>query len=155
MELIRKAVQLGCPVLGICLGSQLIAKALGGTVYKSDIPEIGWFQIDVTAAGLSDPVFAPLESPITVFHWHQDTFQPPPDAALLATSPTCRNQAFRWGRNIYGIQFHPEMTPEMIEGWQRHAAACGEAVAPVDAALHAGPLALLCDRIVEGWTGTF
>jgi GMP synthase (glutamine-hydrolysing) len=155
MDLIREAVQLGFPVLGICLGSQLIAKALGGTVYRSAASEIGWFQVQVTAAGLADPVFARVENPQVVFHWHQDTWELPPGAQLLATAPTCRNQAFRWGRNVYGVQFHPEMTPAMIEDWQRDAEACGEASVRIDPTRHAAPLAKLCEKLVEGWTGTF
>jgi GMP synthase (glutamine-hydrolysing) len=155
LELIRQAVNLGIPVLGICLGSQLLAKALGGTVYKSRVAEIGWFQIEITAGGESDPVFAQLQGPLPVFHWHQDTFDLPAGANLLATAPSCPNQAFRLGRSVYGFQFHPEMTPAMIEDWQRHAKMCGEAVETIDPELHAQDLARLCDRIVEGWTGTF
>ena len=155
VELIREAVLLGTPVLGICLGSQLIAKALGASVHKSAMPEIGWFEIDLTTAGLSDAVFAGAGNPLPVFHWHEDTFEVPPGAELLATAPACANQAFRRGRNIYGFQFHPEMTPAMIEDWQRHADVCGEAVDAIDPALHAVPLAKLCERIVDGWTGTF
>jgi len=154
-ELIREAAGSGQPVLGICLGSQLIARALGGRVYKSVMPEIGWFHIDVTAAGLADPVLAGAERPQPVFHWHQDTFDLPPGAELLATSPACRHQAFRCGRNIYGLQFHPEMTPAMIDDWQREAALCGEAVAPIDAARHAAALAAFCGSIVDGWLETF
>jgi GMP synthase (glutamine-hydrolysing) len=154
-ELIREAVNLGFPVLGICLGSQLIAKALGAKVYKSTVPEIGWFHVCVTAAGASDPVFAQLESPLPVFNWHQDTFDLPPGAELLATTPVCTNQAFRWGRNVYGFQFHPEMTPAMIEDWQGHAQVCGETVDAIDPTLHAASLARLCEKIVEGWTRTF
>jgi|SRR5215472_2951515 len=155
LETIREAVQLGCPVLGICLGSQLIAKALGGTVYRNTVQEIGWSQIHLTPVGHSDPVFARAEDPQPVFHWHQDTFELPPGAELLATAPACRHQAFRVGRNVYGFQFHPEMTPAMIEDWQRHAKLCGEAVATIDPTLHTTPLAQLCDGIVEGWTKTF
>jgi GMP synthase (glutamine-hydrolysing) len=155
VELARKAADLGLPLLGICLGAQLIAKALGGAVHRNPVTEIGWFRIDLTAAGLSDPVFAQSENPQPVFHWHQDTFELPPGAELLATSPGCRNQAFRLGRNVYGFQFHPEMTPAMIEDWQRHAAVCGEAVQAIDPTLHAAPLAGLCERIVAGWTEGF
>jgi GMP synthase-like glutamine amidotransferase len=155
LELIRNAVQLGIPVLGICLGSQLIAKALGVTVYKSAVPEIGWFEIHLTEAGLSDAVFARIEGPVPVFHWHEDTFELPSGAELLATAPACRNQAFRLGRNVYGLQFHPEMTPEMIEDWQQHGAACGESVKAINPTLHTTALARLCERVVEGWTGTF
>lgn len=154
LELIRESVQLGFPALGICLGAQLIAKALGGRVYKSAVPEIGWSEIHFTTAGLSDPVFAQMKSPLPVFQWHADTFELPAGAELLATAPACRSQAFRQGRNIYGFQFHPEMTPQMIEDWQRHAAVCGEAVEAIDPKLHAESLAQLCNRIVEGWTRT-
>jgi GMP synthase (glutamine-hydrolysing) len=155
VELIRGAAGRGQPVLGICLGAQLIAKALGVRVPRSPKPEIGWFHVDLTDAGRLDPVFANMGDPVAVFHWHQDMFEVPPGAELLATAPGCPNQAFRSGRNIYGFQFHPEMTPAMIEDWQRHAEVCGEATEAIDPSLHAGSLAQLCDRIVEGWTSTF
>lgn len=155
VELIREAVQIGSPILGICLGAQLIAKALGAKVGRSPVPEIGWFDVQLTAAGQSDPVFAAAGDTPTVFHWHQDMFEVAPGAELLATSPGCPNQAFRCGRNIYGFQFHPEMTPAMIEDWQRHADMCGEAVDAIDPHLHAAPLARLCETIVAGWTESF
>lgn len=154
-DLIREATRIELPVLGICLGAQLIARALGGTVYKSAVPEIGWFQIEFTATGSSDPLFAGSASPQPVFQWHQDTFDLPPGAELLATAPACRHQAFRHGRAIYALQFHPEMTPEMIDDWQRHAALCGEPVGAIDPDLHAAELARFCDRIVLGWTEAF
>lgn len=155
LELLQDAVKLGLPVLGICLGAQLIAKALGAKVYKSPVPEIGWFRIDVTAAGRLDPVFGEAGEALTVFHWHEDMFEIPPGGELLATAEGCPNQAFRYGRNVYGFQFHPEMTPAMIEDWQRQPNMCGEPVAAIDPELHAKPLAQLCHRIVEGWTGVF
>lgn len=155
VELIREAAGRGQPVLGICLGAQLISMALGGSVKRSPVPEIGWFEVELTAAGREDPVFGQLQKSRTVFHWHQDMFEVPPGGELLATAPACPNQAFRYRRNIYGMQFHPEMTPAMIEDWQHHAQVCGEAVDAIDPTLHTDELAQFCERIVEGWTGSF
>lgn len=154
-DLIRQAAAARRPMLGICLGAQLIARALGAKVYKSVMPEIGWCEIDRTPAGRSDPLLAAAQDPQPVFHWHQDTFDLPPGAELLATSPACRNQAFRRGRNLYGLQFHPEMTPEMIVDWQRQATLCGEAVEAIDPVRHSMRLAAFCSDIVKGWTENF
>jgi GMP synthase-like glutamine amidotransferase len=155
VELIREAAGRGQPLLGICLGGQLISMALGGAVHRNPVTEIGWYTVDLTPAGVADPLFRRAANPQTVFHWHQDTFDVPPGGELLATAPDCHNQAFRKGLNIYGMQFHPEMTPRMIEDWQRHAAVCGEAVESIDPHRHAAELAVLCEKIVGGWTETF
>jgi GMP synthase (glutamine-hydrolysing) len=117
LDLIRAAAGRKQPVFGVCLGAQLIAKALGGRVYPSAVPESGWFPIRLTEAAASDPVFATLGSSPDVFQLHQDTFDLPPGAVHLAASPACPNQAFRCGESIYGVQFHPEMTPEMMAEW--------------------------------------
>src|SRR5438105_903870 len=110
---IREAVAKGVPVLGICLGAQLIAKALGGAVRRNRAKEIGWFDLRFTPAAAGDPLFDGLDVE-TVFHWHGETFDLPPGAELLASSDLCRNQAFRMGDRVYGMQFHLEVTPEMI-----------------------------------------
>jgi GMP synthase (glutamine-hydrolysing) len=126
LDLIRRAIARGTPILGICLGSQLIAKALGAPVYRNSALEIGWHPVHLTEAARTDPVFAGLESPSTFFHWHSETFDLPPGSELLAWSAGSRHQAYRYGKNVYGLQFHPEVTPEMIEDWQSQPVNCGD-----------------------------
>src|SRR5204863_2879167 len=103
--------------LGVCLGAQLLAKAVGAEVYRHRQKEIGWYGIELTPEALDDPLFAGLPSTQTVFQWHGDTFDLPEGAVLLAKGATCRHQAFRLGRAAYGVQFHPEMTLEMVGDW--------------------------------------
>jgi len=124
--LIARAVERGQPLLGICLGSQLIARSLGADVHRNAENEIGWFDIEFTEGAVRDPLFAGIPGPATVFHWHSDTWELPPGAELLAQSQACRNQAFRAGRNIYGLQFHLEVTPAMIADWQAQDENCGD-----------------------------
>jgi GMP synthase-like glutamine amidotransferase len=126
LRIIQDAVAQGKPVLGVCLGSQLIAKALGGNVYSNPVKEIGWFEVRFTEAAQADRLFAGLNGPELVFHWHGETFDLPADAALLASSGRCRNQAFRVGNNVYGLQFHLEVTPDMIADWCEQDANCGD-----------------------------
>jgi GMP synthase (glutamine-hydrolysing) len=116
-EWIRQAVSLDIPLLGVCLGSQLMAKALGGRVYPNGVKEIGWYPLELTEAAAEDRLFAGCGPKLTVFQWHGDTFDLPLHAVHLAHSPLCRNQAFRFGRSAYGLQFHIEMTSEMVENW--------------------------------------
>ena len=104
MELIRQAIARRQPILGICLGAQLIARALGATVRRNAAKEIGWYPLDFTEAARGDRLFDGL-SRETVFHWHGETFDLPPGAELLASSDLCRNQAFRAGECVYGLQF--------------------------------------------------
>jgi GMP synthase (glutamine-hydrolysing) len=119
VRMIREAAVAGVPVLGICLGSQLIAKALGAGVYKNGEKEIGWYDLSPTDAGRSDPLFSHFSATEKVFQWHGDTFDIPEGAVLLASSPLCRNQAFRYGENVYGLQFHLEVDEPMVERWLR------------------------------------
>jgi GMP synthase-like glutamine amidotransferase len=125
--LIAEAVKSEIPLLGVCLGAQLIAKALGAKVYRNTVREIGWAPVTFAEAARRDPLFAGLSAPETVFHWHGDTFDLPRNAELLASSATCRNQAFRAGNRIYGLQFHLEVTPLMIAQWCAEDANCGDA----------------------------
>jgi len=115
--IIEQAIARRQPVLGICLGAQLLAKALGAAVRRNTTPEIGWFPVQLTDAGREDPLLGQLANPFQVFHWHSDTFDLPQGATHLASSEGCRNQAFRVGKLLYGFQFHPEVTPEMIAEW--------------------------------------
>jgi len=137
--LIARAAAQGQPILGICLGSQLIARSLGAGVRGNGEKEIGWFEIQFTGAAAEDALFTGIRGPETVFHWHGETWDLPPGAELLASSRACANQAFRAGSNIYGLQFHLEVTPGMIADWQAQDANCGdvrELSAPLDPHAH-------------------
>lgn len=114
---IREAVEAGLPVLGICLGAQLVAKALGAEVVPCAVKEIGWYPIELTPQAAEDRLFAGCGPAVTVFQWHGDTFELPPGAVRLARSDLCENQAFRYGSCAYALQFHIEVTAEMIEDW--------------------------------------
>lgn len=153
-DLIVQAVERRQPVLGICLGSQLIARALGGRVYRNPQKEIGWFDIRLTEAASNDPLFSGVNSSETVFHWHGETFDLPPGATHLAYSDACRNQAFRFGPNVYGLQFHLEVTSAMIADWCTQDENCGdvrELDVPIDPWLHAGRLARLSRSVFGRW----
>jgi GMP synthase-like glutamine amidotransferase len=126
LAMLRDALGRGQPVLGVCLGSQLLARALGARVYRNPVKEIGWYDIELTAPAAADPLFAGLPPRQTVFQWHGETFHLAPGAELLATSPACRHQAFRFGRAAYGLQFHAEVTPAMIADWCGQEANCGD-----------------------------
>lgn len=117
IEVIGEALAQGKPVLGICLGAQLLAHALGSEVRRHHVSEIGWYDLATTAAGRGDPVFEPLGEGAPVFQWHSYTFDIPDGAAHLARTDTCENQAFRYGANAYGFQFHLEMDKPLIERW--------------------------------------
>lgn len=99
------------PVLGICLGAQLLANALGGTVTRNSCREIGWFPLRLSPEFLASPWGGCLEQGSTVFHWHGDTFTLPPGTIPLGSSNACRNQGFAMGTRILGLQFHLETTP--------------------------------------------
>jgi GMP synthase-like glutamine amidotransferase len=116
-QFLTRVLGQGVPLLGICLGSQLLAKALGARVYRNPQKEIGWYTVDLTPAGAIDPLFAGLTSPVPVFQWHGDAFDLPPGARLLASSPLCTHQAFRYGDRVYGLLFHLELTPDIIHSW--------------------------------------
>ena len=114
---IRRAVDQGKPVLGICLGAQLLAHAFGGEVRRAEQWEIGWYDLAVTDAGREDPVTAPLAPSARLFEWHGYTFDLPADATLLMSGAGCRNQAFRLGEAAYGFQFHLEVDQHLIQRW--------------------------------------
>ncbi|MEX1317187.1 MAG: gamma-glutamyl-gamma-aminobutyrate hydrolase family protein [Synechococcaceae cyanobacterium] len=121
---IARAIERGIPVLGICLGAQLIASALGARVLPNPEPEIGWFPVQAipTPGGGGNAVFS-LPASLPVFHWHGETFELPSGAVPLARSAACANQAFRLGSSVVGLQFHLETTPETARALVEH---CGE-----------------------------
>jgi GMP synthase (glutamine-hydrolysing) len=126
VQWIEQSVAAGLPVLGICLGAQLLAKASGARVYPNAVKEIGWYQIDWTREAANDAILEGCRSSSYVFQWHGDTFDLPPGATLLATSALCRNQAFRVGNAAYGLQFHIEVTAAIIAEWLDEPGNCGE-----------------------------
>jgi GMP synthase-like glutamine amidotransferase len=107
------------PFFGICLGAQLLAKACQGRVLKSNTEEIGWYAVNVTKEGRQDTLFYGLPANLSVFQWHSDTFEVPEGGILLAQGKTCRNQAFKIGNYAYGLQFHIEVTPDMVNEWMK------------------------------------
>jgi GMP synthase (glutamine-hydrolysing) len=111
------AVDAGLPVLGVCLGSQLLAAALGAAVTTGDGTEIGVGRVVLLEEGRADPVLGPEGDVVPVVHWHGDTFAIPPGAVRLASSDRYENQAFRYGDRVYGLQFHLEVDDEVAAGW--------------------------------------
>ncbi len=116
-QLIRVVVQREIPCLGICLGGQLLAAALGGAVVSNRWEELGTLSVELTAAGVADRLFNRLAGSFTTFQWHHDSFDLPEGAILLASSAVCPNQAFRVGNCAWGVQFHPEVTEPIIRDW--------------------------------------
>jgi len=117
--LIREAIARGIPVLGICLGAQLIARALGARVHAGGAAEIGWCRVHTMPAAKADPLFSHFGSAEFVFQWHRDAFEWPPGSVPLATSATCGQQAFRYGDNVYALQFHLEVDERLVDRWLR------------------------------------
>lgn len=119
--MIRAFVKTGRPVLGICLGAQMIAYAIGADVYKGGTKEIGWDKVAISDEGMKDAAFSALaladEKSAEVFQWHGDTFDLPSKAVRLASSEAYPNQAFRYSSNVYALQFHIEVTPAIVKDW--------------------------------------
>jgi GMP synthase (glutamine-hydrolysing) len=135
LRLIEDALQRDLPILGICLGSQLLAAALGAPVFPSGIKEIGWYPIEFDAEARRDPLFAGMPEHLEAFHWHGDTFQLPAGATRLASSKKTREQAFRYGQRAWGLQFHLEVTAPVVDamtsGGGSELAAAGVSLAAV------------------------
>jgi GMP synthase-like glutamine amidotransferase len=119
---IRQAITQDLPYLGICLGGQLLAYALGGTISKHHVSEVGFYTVPLTEAGQRDPLYHGLDSEQKVFHWHEDVFDLVDGCTLLASTPGTPHQAFRYGARAYGLQYHIEITPETLHQWLYHPA---------------------------------
>jgi GMP synthase (glutamine-hydrolysing) len=145
--LIAKAVLAGIPVLGICLGAQQLAAALGGMVSTGPEAEIGTGEVHLTSQAADDPVFGVFDSPLPCFHWHGDTFSLPPGSELLAWNELYLHQAFRFGAHAYGLQFHVELTPTLAEQWRHHLPA-GVTISDHDARRIAKQGAQILERFV-------
>ena len=116
---IKEALKINKPMLGICLGAQIIARAAGAKVYPAKRKEIGWFTLNLTTGGIENDVFRGLERQFTVFQWHGDTFDMPTGSNKLVTSNLIPNQAFSIGKTTYALQFHLEVTKQMILVWMK------------------------------------
>jgi GMP synthase (glutamine-hydrolysing) len=122
MRAIERMLHQGKPVLGICLGAQLLAHVLGARVERHETPEIGWHRLHTTAQGREDALLGVLGDELPVFQWHSYRFGIPHGAVHLARTASCEPQAFRYGENAYGFQFHLEMDQHLIERWLAHPA---------------------------------
>jgi GMP synthase (glutamine-hydrolysing) len=119
MLAIEQALAQGKPVLGICLGAQLLAHVLGAPVRRHQVDEIGWYDLNATRAGRDDAVLGTIGECQQVFQWHSYTYDLPKSAVQLARTATCEQQAFRYGANAYGFQFHLEADAALIDRWLR------------------------------------
>ena len=116
LDLIEQALQDDRPVLGVCLGSQLLAHVLGAEVHSAPTKEIGWGDVCLTGAAADDALFRGIDDPFTAFHWHGDAFAVPEGAVGLARTAQTEHQAFRYGDTAYGLLFHLEVTPKTVAG---------------------------------------
>lgn len=123
-EVIRRTVEQGVPLLGVCLGGQLLAKALGAPVLPAREPEIGWHEVVRTDESAHDPVVGALPERFSAFQWHSYEFALPENAVPLAANPVCL-QAYRAGERAWGVQFHPEVTRKILQEWIDEARASG------------------------------
>lgn len=117
LELLKQRIAADKPTLGICLGAQLIAAALGADVYSGEVKEIGWYPLGLSEAGKDSALRYLSAEHCSMLHWHGETFDLPEGAVLLASSELYENQAFSYGDNVLALQFHPEITQRSMEKW--------------------------------------
>lgn len=159
IKLLREAIKIDLPVLGLCLGAQLLARAAGAEIVTSPVRELGWYPLQRTPDSADDPIFHALDDDgLMVFQWHGETFTLPDTATLVATHADVPQQAFRIGSSQYGLQFHIEVDQPIIESWieagESERAALGEAgIAAIRArspdympAAHA-----FCRQMIKAW----
>jgi GMP synthase (glutamine-hydrolysing) len=115
--LLREAVEAGVPVLGVCLGAQLLAHALGGSVARLPRRMVEWVPVTVLDAAAGDPVMGALPDGACALHWNEDGFEPPPGSVELLARVAPSGEAFRYGDHAWGVQFHPEVDADGLEGW--------------------------------------
>lgn len=159
LELLRQAIAADVPVLGVCLGAQLLAKAAGAKVLPSPVRELGWYKVLPTSAAKDDPLFALLpQAGLHVFQWHGETFSLPRDATLLATAQDVPHQAFRTGSCQYGLQFHVEADEALIRSWiaagddeRRHLGKNGVAGIYADTHRYAAGAHGYCRNMCQAW----
>jgi GMP synthase (glutamine-hydrolysing) len=116
-ELLREESERGTPILGVCLGGQLLAHALGGRVERLPARMVKWAEVEKLPPAEGDPVIGPLPNPVRALHWNEDGFSVPPGAVELLTRAGDGGEAFRWRDNAWGIQFHPEADAGVLNGW--------------------------------------
>lgn len=157
LRLIESALREEKPVLGVCLGSQLLASAVGAEVKKGKQKEIGWHEVRLTDEAASDPLMRGLKREFTAWHWHGDVYGLPAGCVRLASSELTPNQAIRYGSNAYGFLFHMEITPEILSGMVETFAdeLKAEGIDGGDlahaAATHLAPLATMGNQVFERW----
>lgn len=157
MRLIESAIRENKPVLGVCLGSQLIAAVLGAKVAPGPRKEIGWYPVRLAPEAKNDRLLSGLPGEFTALHWHGDVFDLPQGAVALASSAMTPLQAFRYGENVYGFLFHIEATEQQVHAMTREFAgevkqAGADAAAIIEAAeVNLPPLSEIADRVFTRW----
>ena len=158
VALLREAVERGVPVLGVCLGGQLLAHALGGSADRLPQRMVAWPAIEPLPAAAGDPVLGSLPSGAVALHWNEDGFEPPPGATELLRRPAGTGEGFRFGERAWGVQFHAEVDDETLEGWYAEwgeaamrAAGVDEAAARAADARHLPAQRALSDAIFGGF----
>lgn len=155
IALARRRLEAGRPTLGVCLGAQIMARALGARVYRAESGKLGWAPLELTATGRDSPLRHLADVP--VLHWHEDAFELPADALRLAATPDCANQAFSWGDAALALQFHPEVDWPGFERWLIGSVrALGERNEPVtrfreESKKHCAALAPAAARMLADW----
>jgi len=157
--LVRESLALGRKVLGVCLGAQMIASALGAKIRRNEFREIGWFPVETTVAGRAHPFFKSMPRALCVLHWHNETFELPQGAVLLARSAACEHQAYAIGTQVLGVQCHMEVDAaslkDMAEGISDELEPGGPFVQNEHVLLGQPellePMGIVCRSILDDW----
>lgn len=162
LKLLQLAITDDFPVLGICLGAQLLAKAAGAAIHTAAEQELGWYPLSPAAAAANDPLFSLLSDDLRVFQWHGETFTLPAQATLLASCRNVLHQAFRLGTCQYGLQFHVEVNEAIIRDWVNICDIERTRLGPqgVETMLlktpeYTDPAHAFCREMTKAWTKTF